>query len=51
MGRHGGQRSLVLLFMLPGVPVLYNGDELGMRDGHIKRREIQDPPGKALAIL
>lgn len=38
--------SLALLFMLPGVPVLYNGDELGMRDGHIKRREIQDPPGK-----
>ena len=45
MGDTAVKGSLVLLFMPLGF-VLYNGDELGMRDGHIKRREIQDPPGK-----
>ncbi|MEC8381302.1 MAG: alpha-amylase family glycosyl hydrolase [Myxococcota bacterium] len=45
-GKTAVKGALALLFMLPGVPVLYNGDELGMRDGRLKRRDIKDPPGK-----
>ena len=52
-GRH--QAKLIGLFELtiPGIPVIYYGDELGMKDGEIARHKLQDPfelqvPGKRL---
>ncbi len=40
-------KLLALMQMtLRGTPFIYNGDELGMRDGQLRRNEIQDPPGK-----
>lgn len=43
----------MLLLLLPGVSVLYYGEEIGMTDGVIQPHEIQDPfekrvPGKGL---
>ncbi|MBI4770307.1 MAG: DUF3459 domain-containing protein [Chloroflexi bacterium] len=35
-----------LLFSLQGSPFLYYGEELGMRNGHIPRGRLQDPPSK-----
>ena len=38
-------RSLmVLLLTLRGTPTLYNGDEIGMRDGFVPAGKRQDPP-------
>lgn len=31
---------------LPGLSVLYQGDELGLRERRLPRRQIQDPPGR-----
>ena len=45
-GKERVRGALALLFFLPGVPVLYNGDELGMTDGKLRRDQIQDPPGQ-----
>ena len=48
-GRYPEARAKVaaaLLLTLRGTPFLYNGEEIGMRDGKIRRVEIQDPPGK-----
>jgi alpha-glucosidase len=51
--RYGGRApdarakvAAAMLLTLRGTPFLYQGEELGMRDGKIKRSEIQDPPGK-----
>jgi alpha-glucosidase len=51
--RYGGSRpearakvAAAMLLTLRGTPFLYQGEELGMRDGKIARSEIQDPPGK-----
>lgn len=47
-------RMLALLQLsLPGIPVLYYGQEIGMTDGHITPEDVQDPfekrvPGKGL---
>jgi alpha-glucosidase len=35
-----------LLLTLRGTPVIYYGDELGMKNSRIKRRKLQDPLGK-----
>jgi alpha-glucosidase len=48
-GRWPGERAKVaaaMLLTLRGTPFLYQGEEIGMRDGKIARSEIQDPPGK-----
>jgi len=37
---------MALLLTLRGTPYLYYGEEIGMRDISLKRREILDPPGK-----
>jgi alpha-glucosidase len=38
--------AAAMLLTLRGTPFLYHGEEIGMRDGKIRRAEIQDPPGK-----
>lgn len=48
-GRHPEARAKVaaaMLLTLRGTPFLYHGEEIGMRDGKIRRSEILDPPGK-----
>jgi alpha-glucosidase len=45
----GDQQALIamtLLLTLRGTPFLYYGDEIGMRELHLKHAEILDPPGK-----
>jgi alpha-glucosidase len=37
---------MALLLTLRGTPYLYYGEEIGMRNISLKRREILDPPGK-----
>ena len=51
--RYGGRApearakvAAALLLTLRGTPFLYQGEEIGMREGKIRREEIQDPPGK-----
>jgi alpha-glucosidase len=51
--RYGGRNptahakvAAAMLLTLRGTPFLYQGEEIGMRDGRIPRSEIQDPPGK-----
>ncbi len=38
--------AMALLLTLRGTPFLYYGEEIGMRDIHLRRNEIMDPPGK-----
>ncbi len=38
--------AMALLLTLRGTPFLYYGEEIGLRDIHLKRREILDPPGR-----
>jgi len=38
--------AMTLLLTLRGTPFLYYGEEIGMRDIQLRRREILDPPGK-----
>jgi alpha-glucosidase len=38
--------SMALLLTLRGTPFMYYGEEIGMRDIHLRRREILDPAGK-----
>jgi alpha-glucosidase len=38
--------AAAMLLTLRGTPFLYHGEEIGMRDGKIRRGEIQDPPGR-----
>jgi alpha-glucosidase len=52
-GEKEARMLAVLQLALPGTPVLYNGQELGMTDGIIPADKIQDPfekrvPGKGL---
>ena len=37
---------MALLLTLRGTPFMYYGEEIGMRDIKLRRREILDPPGK-----
>lgn len=56
VSRFGERQSrllTVLQLMLPGTPVIYYGQEIGMRDGAVPEDRIQDPfelrvPGKGL---
>ncbi len=48
-GREGMKKARLLAALLLtawGTPFLYYGEELGMDNGAVKRREIQDPLGK-----
>lgn len=48
-GDLGRERALALwtaLAMLAGVPFLYQGEELGLEDGHVAPEDVQDPVGK-----
>lgn len=48
-GRYPKERAQVaaaMLLTLRGTPFLYQGEEIGMRDGKIPYSMIQDPPGK-----
>ena len=38
--------AMALLLTLRGTPFMYYGEEIGMRDIHLGRSEIMDPPGK-----
>jgi alpha-glucosidase len=38
--------AMALLLTLRGTPFMYYGEEIGMRDIHLRRGEILDPPGK-----
>ena len=38
--------GMALLLTLRGTPFLYYGEEIGMRDIHLRRSEILDPPGQ-----
>ena len=38
--------AMTLLLTLRGTPFMYYGEEIGMRDIHLQRSEILDPPGK-----
>ncbi len=47
--RHKDEKAKVaamLLLTLKGTPFIYYGEEIGMRNAKIKRRDIQDPFGK-----
>lgn len=43
IGEQQARMAALLLLTLPGVPVLYYGDELGMTDGDISPDQRQDP--------
>jgi len=48
-GRHTMARARVaamFLLTLRGTPFIYYGEEIGMSDGRIRRRDIRDPAGK-----
>jgi alpha-glucosidase len=38
--------AMALLLTLRGTPFIYYGEEIGLRDIHLRRSEILDPPGK-----
>ncbi len=38
--------AAAMLLTLRGTPFLYYGEEIGMKDGHISRRRLQDPVGR-----
>jgi len=38
--------AMTILLTLRGTPFMYYGEEIGMRDIHLRRSEILDPPGK-----
>jgi alpha-glucosidase len=51
--RYGAAQARVaamLLLTLRGTPTMYNGDEIGMRDGVITAEQVQDPQGKILGV-
>ncbi len=43
VGEEQARVVAMMQFALPGLPVIYYGDELGMKDGKIKKSELQDP--------
>jgi len=47
-GTRSAKAAMTLLLTLPGQPVIYNGDELGMEDGKVLAKQIRDPIGKRL---
>jgi alpha-glucosidase len=51
LGMDNARLAAMLLLTLRGTPVLYYGDELGMRDVHIPKTYARDPWGEAVAHL
>ncbi len=47
-GEHDSQPflAMTLLLTLHGTPFMYYGEEIGLRDIHLRRSEVLDPPGK-----
>jgi alpha-glucosidase len=45
-GPEAARAAAVLLLTLPGMAFIYNGDEIGMKNGHIPKQFIQDPGAK-----
>jgi alpha-glucosidase len=43
MGEAAARSAAVLLLTLPGMAFIYNGDEIGMKDGVIPPEMVQDP--------
>lgn len=43
MGEQQARSAAVLLLTLPGMPFIYNGEEIGMKNGHIPPEMVQDP--------
>lgn len=49
-GEKGRARAIsvwTLFCSLPGMPFVYQGEELGLEDGHVEPDHVQDPLGKA----
>lgn len=42
-GEQRARASAVMLLTLPGMAFIYNGDEIGMKNGHIPVHMVQDP--------
>jgi alpha-glucosidase len=47
IGREQARVAAMLLLTLRGTPVLYNGDELGLVNGDIKREDMRDPRARS----
>ncbi|HEX2153253.1 MAG TPA: alpha-amylase family glycosyl hydrolase [Acidimicrobiia bacterium] len=47
LGRARALSIWTLFCSLPGVPFMYQGEELGLEDGHVAPEHIQDPVGLA----
>ena len=48
-GARGRGRALsiwTLFCSLPGLPFVYQGEELGLEDGHVRPEDVQDPVGQ-----
>jgi alpha-glucosidase len=43
MGEQAARGAAVMLLTLPGMAFIYNGEEIGMKNGKIPKRLIQDP--------
>lgn len=43
IGEQPARAAAVMLLTLPGIPFIYNGDELGLEDGAIKPTQVKDP--------
>jgi alpha-glucosidase len=46
LGEDAARSAAVLLLTLPGMSFIYNGDEIGMKNGEIPSSMIQDPGAK-----
>ncbi len=46
LGVPAARSAAVLLLTLPGMSFIYNGDELGMKNGHIPPEMVQDPAAR-----
>lgn len=46
LGDPAARSAAVLLLTLPGMAFIYNGEELGMMNGHIPSSMVQDPAAK-----
>lgn len=42
-GRRQARMIALMQLTLPGLPTIYNGDEIGMEDGQIEPHEVRDP--------
>ncbi|HJR92190.1 MAG TPA: alpha-amylase family glycosyl hydrolase [Acidimicrobiia bacterium] len=47
LGRARALTLWTLLCALPGLPFVYQGEELGLEDGYVSPEDVQDPVGKA----